>query len=303
MSKLVECVPNFSEGRDLEKIKRIVAPFIAAEGVKLLDCKPDRDHNRVVVTVMGEPDAVERSVVEAIGVAICEIDMNVQQGEHPRMGAVDVVPFIPIRDMSMDEAVELSQKVAAEVAERYGLPVYLYEKAARMPERENLAVIRKGQYEGLAAKMAQQAWRPDYGPDAPHPTAGAAAIGARLQLIAFNINLDSRDLKLANRIAGAIRHSSGGFRYCKAMGVNLTEKGIVQVSVNMTDYTRTPLHRIFETVRLEAERYGVSILGSEIIGLSPMEALMDAAAFYLRLNDFSVEQVIESHLTDVKRIW
>ena len=303
MSKLVECVPNFSEGRDLEKIKRIVAPFIAAEGVKLLDCKPDRDHNRVVVTVMGEPDAVERSVVEAIGVAICEIDMNVQQGEHPRMGAVDVVPFIPIRDMSMDEAVELSQKVAAEVAERYGLPVYLYEKAARMPERENLAVIRKGQYEGLAAKMAQQAWRPDYGPDAPHPTAGAAAIGARLPLIAFNINLDSRDLKIADRIAKAIRHSSGGFRYCKAMGVNLTEKGIVQVSVNMTDYTRTPLHRIFETVRLEAERYGVSILGSEIIGLSPMEALVDAAAFYLRLNDFSVEQVIESHLTDVKRIW
>lgn len=296
MSKLVECVPNFSEGRDLGKIRRIVAPFIAVEGVKLLDCKPDRDHNRVVVTVMGEPDAVGRSVVEAIGVAIREIDMNVQRGEHPRMGSVDVVPFIPIRDMSMDEAVVLSKKVAAEVAERYGLPVYLYEKAAMMPERENLATIRKGQYEGLADKMAQQAWRPDYGPDAPHPTAGAVAIGARLPLIAFNINLDSRDLKLANRIAGAIRHSSGGFRYCKAMGVNLTEKGIVQVSVNMTDYTKTPLHRIFETVRLEAERYGVSILGSEIIGLSPMEALVDAAAFYLRLNEFTVEQVLESHL-------
>ncbi len=296
MDKLVECVPNFSEGRDLDRIRRISAPFLATEGVKLLGTSPDRDHNRVVVTVLGDPDAVRRSVVEAIGIAIREIDMNEQHGEHPRLGSADVVPFIPIHGMSMDEAVQLSRQVAADVAERYGLPSYLYEKSASCPERENLAVIRKGEYEGLKDKMAQSAWKPDYGPDVPHPTAGAVVIGARTPLIAFNINLNTNDLAIANRIAGCIRHVSGGFRYCKAMGVNLKEKGIVQVSINMTDYTKTPLHRVFETVRLEAERCGVSIAGSEIIGLAPMEALVDAASYFLRLTGFTSEQVIESHL-------
>lgn len=296
MDKLVECVPNFSEGRDLDKIQRIVIPFLETEGVELLGTSPDRDHNRVVVTVLGDPDAVRRSVVEAIGIAIREIDMNEQHGEHPRLGSTDVVPFIPIRSMSMDEAVQLSRWVAADVAERYGLPAYLYEKSASCPERENLAVIRKGEYEGLKDKMSQSAWKPDYGPDVPHPTAGAVVIGARTPLIAFNINLNTNDLAIANRIAGCIRHVSGGFRYCKAMGVNLKEKGIVQVSINMTDYTKTPLHRVFETVRLEAERCGVSIAGSEIIGLAPMEALVDAASYFLRLNGFTPEQVIESHL-------
>ena len=296
MAKLVECVPNFSEGRDLEKIRRIVAPFLSTEGVELLGTAPDRDHNRVVVTVLGEPEAVGRSVVEAIGTATREIDMNSQQGEHPRLGSTDVVPFIPIRDMTMEEAVILSKRVAAEVAERYGLPVYLYEKAAAWPDRENLAMIRKGEYEGLKEKMTQSAWKPDFGPDTPHPTAGAVVIGARMPLIAFNINLDSNDLALATRIAKCIRHSSGGFRYCKAMGVNLAEKGIVQVSINMTDYTKTPLHTVFEAVRLEAERNGVSIAGSEIIGLAPMEALVDAASYFLRLGGFTSQQVIESHL-------
>lgn len=296
MEKLVECVPNFSEGRDLEKIRRIVAPFLETEGVKLLGTSPDRDHNRVVVTVLGGPDAVRCAVVESIGIAIREIDMNEHHGEHPRLGSADVVPFIPIRDMSMDEAVRLSEMVAAEVAARYGLPAYLYEKSASCPERENLAVIRKGEYEGLKDKMAQSAWKPDYGPDVPHPTAGAVVIGARTPLIAFNINLNTSDPGIADRIARSIRHVSGGFRYCKAMGVSLKEKGIVQVSINMTDYTKTPLHRVFEAVRLEAERYGVSIAGSEIIGLAPMDALVDAASHYLRLDGFTSEQVIEKHM-------
>ncbi len=295
MAKMVECVPNFSEGRDLEKIHRIIAPFLSTEGVKLLGTAPDRDHNRVVVTVIGEPEAVGRSVVEAIGTAIREIDMNTQRGEHPRLGSTDVVPFIPIRDMSMEEAVQLSKKVAAEVAERYGLPIYLYEKAAARPDRENLAVIRKGEYEGLKEKMTQPAWKPDFGPDIPHPTAGAVVIGARTPLIAFNINLNTTDLAIANRIAKCIRHSSGGFRCCKAMGVNLAEKGIVQVSINMTDYATTPLHRVFETVQLEAERSGVSIAGSEVIGFAPMEALVDAASYFLRLDGFTSEQILESH--------
>ncbi len=296
MAKLVECVPNFSEGRDLEKIDRILKPFRTTENVKLLDSKPDRDHNRVVVTVMGEPQAVKKAMVEAMGIAIQEIDLNVHSGEHPRMGATDVVPFIPIRDMTMEEAVALSKEAANEVAERYGLPVYLYEKAAMVPERENLAVIRKGEFEGLKDKMALPAWKPDFGPDMPHPTAGAVVMGARMPLIAYNINLNTKDLDLANRIARNIRHISGGFRYCKAMGVELAEKGIVQVSINMTDFTKTPLHRVFETVKMEAERYGVTIAGSEIIGLTPMGALVEAACHYLRLNDFVPEQVIESRL-------
>lgn len=296
MAKLVECVPNFSEGRDVEKIDRILAPFRATPGVVLLDSKPDKDHNRVVVTVMGEPQAVRASVVEAVGIAVREIDMNGQSGEHPRMGAADVVPFIPIRDMTMEEAVALSKQAAAEIAERFAFPVYLYEKAASAPERENLATIRKGEYEGLAAKMADPAWKPDFGPSAPHPTAGAVVVGARMPLIAFNINLGTKDLELANRIARSIRHINGGFRFCKAMGVDLAEQGIVQVSINMTDYTKTPLHRVFEIVRMEAERYGVPVVGSEIIGLTPVDALVDAACHSLRLNGFSKDQVIEHRL-------
>ncbi len=296
MAKLVECVPNFSEGRDGEKIDRILAPFRAMPGVVLLDSKPDKDHNRVVVTVMGEPQAVKGAVVEAVGIAVREIDMNAHAGEHPRMGAADVVPFIPIRDMTMEEAVALSKEAAAEIAERFAFPVYLYEKAASAPERENLATIRKGEYEGLAAKMADPAWKPDFGPPAPHPTAGAVVVGARMPLIAFNINLGTKDLELANRIARAIRHINGGFRFCKAMGVDLAEHGLVQVSINMTDFTRTPLHRVYETVRMEAERYGVPVVGSEIIGLTPADALVDAACHYLRLNGFARDQVIEHRL-------
>lgn len=298
MPILVECVPNFSEGRNLDVIQKIIAPFIKTEGVKLLDYSPDKDHNRLVVTTMGEPQSVKKAMVEAAGVAVQEIDLRQHQGAHPRMGAVDVVPFIPIQNFTMDEAVELSRETAREMAEKYKLPIFLYEKAATTPVRENLANIRKGEFEGMAEKMQQPDWKPDFGPERIHPTAGATAVGARMPLVAFNINLNTPNLEIANKIARCIRHISGGLRYCKAMGVELRERGIVQVSINMTDYTKTPLYRVFEMVRFEAMRYGVEIVGSEIIGLTPMEALVDAAGYYMRIEDFNIKQVIEYRMLE-----
>lgn len=298
MPILVECVPNFSEGRNLDIIQKIIAPFIKTEGVKLLDYSPDKDHNRLVVTTMGEPQSVKKAMVEAAGVAVQKIDLRQHQGAHPRMGAVDVVPFIPIQNFTMDEAVELSRETAREMAEKYKLPIFLYEKAATTPVRENLANIRKGEFEGMAEKMQQPDWKPDFGPERIHPTAGATAVGARMPLVAFNINLNTPNLEIANKIARCIRHISGGLRYCKAMGVELRERGIVQVSINMTDYTKTPLYRVFEMVRFEAMRYGVEIVGSEIIGLTPMEALVDAAGYYMRIEDFNIKQVIEYRMLE-----
>jgi len=299
MAKIVECVPNFSEGRDTGKIDRILAPLRATEGCRLLDHSADKDHNRVVVTVMGEPQSVKKAVIEAVGAAIREIDMNLHSGGHPRMGAADVIPFIPILGMTMDEAVRVAEETAREIAERYDLPVFLYEKAASSPERENLANVRKGEFEGLKEKLQRPEWKPDFGPARVHPTAGAVAVGARMPLVAFNINLGTSNLEIADKIAKCIRHISGGFRYTKAMGVDLRERGIVQVSINMTDYTKTALYRVFETVKSEARRYGVPVVGSEIVGLAPMEALLDAAAYYLQLEDFDVKkQIIESRILE-----
>jgi glutamate formiminotransferase / 5-formyltetrahydrofolate cyclo-ligase len=298
MSKLVECVPNFSEGRNLEVIQKIIAPFIATEGVKLLDYSPDKDHNRVVVTVMGEPESVKKAMIDATGIAIKEIDMTKHCGEHPRMGAVDVVPFIPIKNFTMEEAIELAKETAKEMAEKYNLPIFLYEKAATTALRENLANIRKGEFEGMTEKIQKTEWTPDFGPSMNHPTAGATVVGARMPLVAFNINLNTGNLEIANKISKCIRHLSGGLRYCKAMGVDLKEKGIVQVSINMTDFSKTALYRVFEMVRFEAQRYSVEIVGSEIIGLTPMEALIDTAAYYLRLEAFSLKQVIEYRMLE-----
>jgi glutamate formiminotransferase len=298
LNKIVECVPNFSEGRDLEKVEKIAGAFRAKEGVKLLDYSADKDHNRMVVTVAGEPEAVKRAVIEAIGVAVENIDLNHHEGQHPRMGAVDVVPFIPIRNMSMDEAVALSKEVGKEVADRYGLPVFLYEKAASAPHRENLSVIRKGEFEGLKEKMTQPEWKPDFGPEQPHPTAGGVVIGARMPLVAYNVNLNTNKLEIADAIAKKVRFLGGGLRFCKAMGVELTDRGIVQVSMNLTDFTKTAIYRAHELVRIEAHRYGVSIAGAEIIGLVPMDALIDTAAYYLGLEDFSTKQVLETHLME-----
>lgn len=297
-NKIVECVPNFSEGRDLEKVEKIVNAFRAKEGVKLLDYSTDKDHNRMVVTVVGEPNALKKAVIEAIGIAVQVIDLNHHKGQHPRMGAVDVVPFIPIRNVSMEEAVNLSKEVGQEVAERYGLPVFLYEKAASAPHRENLATIRKGEFEGLKEKMTLPEWKPDFGPSQPHPTAGGVVIGARMPLVAYNVNLNTNKLEIADAIAKKVRFLGGGLRFCKAMGVELTERGIVQVSMNLTDFTKTAIYRAHELVRIEANRYGVSVVGAEIIGLVPMDALIDTAAYYLGLEDFSTKQVLETHLME-----
>lgn len=297
-NKIVECVPNFSEGRDLEKVEKIVNAFRAKEGVKLLDYSTDKDHNRMVVTVVGEPEALKKAVIEAIGIAVQVIDLNHHKGQHPRMGAVDVVPFIPIRNVSMEEAVNLSKEVGQEVAERYGLPVFLYEKAASAPHRENLATIRKGEFEGLKEKMTLPEWKPDFGPGQPHPTAGGVVIGARMPLVAYNVNLNTNKLEIADAIAKKVRFLGGGLRFCKAMGVELTERGIVQVSMNLTDFTKTAIYRAHELVRIEANRYGVSVVGAEIIGLVPMDALIDTAAYYLGLEDFSTKQVLETHLME-----
>lgn len=297
-NKIVECVPNFSEGRDLEKVEKIVNAFRAKEGVKLLDYSTDKDHNRMVVTVVGEPDALKKAVIGAIGIAVQVIDLNHHKGQHPRMGAVDVVPFIPICNVSMEEAVNLSKEVGQEVAERYGLPVFLYEKAASAPHRENLATIRKGEFEGLKEKITLPEWKPDFGPGQPHPTAGGVVIGARMPLVAYNVNLNTNKLEIADAIAKKVRFLGGGLRFCKAMGVELTERGVVQVSMNLTDFTKTAIYRAHELVRIEANRYGVSVVGAEIIGLVPMDALIDTAAYYLGLEDFSTKQVLETHLME-----
>jgi len=296
--KMVQCVPNFSEGRDLEKIDRIINPFRGKEGVKLLDYSNDLDHNRTVVTLVGEPEAVKAAIIEAMGVAIKEIDMNNHDGQHPRMGAIDVVPFIPIKNMTMDEAVELAKEVGREAWEKYNLPIFLYEKAASSPVRENLATVRKGQFEGMAEKLKDPEWSPDFGENEIHSTAGITAIGARMPLVAFNVNIDTPNIEVANKIAKNVRHLTGGLRYCKGIGIELKERGIVQVSMNMTDYTKTSLYRAFELIKIEARRYGVNVVGSEIIGLLPMEALIDTAVYYLGVEDFSMEQVLESRMME-----
>ena len=294
----MECVPNFSEGRDLEKIDKIVNPFRGKEGVKLLDYSNDIDHNRLVVTVVGQPEALKEAVIEAIGIAVELIDLNHHQGQHPRMGAADVVPFIPIKGCTMDDAIALSREVGATVAERYNLPVFLYEKSASAPHRENLAAVRKGEFEGMAEKIKLPEWHPDFGPAERHPTAGAVAIGARMPLVAYNINLDTPSLEIAHGIAKKIRFIGGGLRYCKAMGVELKERGITQVSINMTAYTKTALYQAMEMVRFEARRYGVNVVGSEIIGLVPMAALIDTSAYYLGLENFSMQQVLEARIME-----
>ncbi|MGI6048999.1 MAG: glutamate formimidoyltransferase [Petrimonas sp.] len=298
MNKIMECVPNFSEGRDKQKVEKIVDSFRGKDNVKLLDYSSDADHNRSVVTVVGEPEALKAAVIEAIGKAVELIDMTQHQGQHPRMGAVDVVPFIPIKEVTVEDAVALSKEVAEEVAKKYNLPVFLYEKSASAPHRENLAAIRKGEFEGMAEKIKQPEWQPNFGPAERHATAGTVAIGARMPLVAYNVNLGTDNLEIATAIAKKVRFVGGGLRFCKGMGVALEERGITQVSMNLTDYTKTAIYRAHELVRVEANRYGVPIVGAEIIGLVPMEALVDTAAYYLGLENFSMSQVLEAKLME-----
>ena len=298
MRTIVECVPNISEGRNRESIEAIVSAVRAAAGIRVLDVSSDTSHNRSVLTIVGDPPALRDAVLALFEAAVSRIDLRTHRGEHPRMGAVDVVPFIPIRGASTEDCVALARDVGAAVADRFQIPVYLYEDAASSEHRRNLADVRKGQFEGFAEKMKDPRWKPDFGPDTPNASAGAVAIGARPFLIAYNINLATKDLAIADRIAKAIRHLSGGFRYVKAMGVELSDRGLVQVSINMTNFRKTPLHRVFECVRSEAERHGVAVVGSEIVGLSPADALFAAAEHYLRLEKFSAAQVLETKLLE-----
>jgi len=297
MDKIIQCVPNFSEGRDTAKIEKIVECFRGKDGVKLLDYSRDEDHNRCVVTVVGEPAPLKEAVINAMGIAKDLIDMTRHEGQHPRMGATDVVPFIPIRNVTMEECIELAKATATAVFEKHGLSSFLYEKAASAPHRENLAEIRKGQFEGMAEKVKDARWTPDFGKSI-HPTAGITAIGARMPLVAFNVNLDTSNLEIADKIAKSVRHLSGGLRYCKAIGIMLEDRNIAQVSMNMTDFTKTPLYRSFELIKIEAKRFGVNIIGSEVIGLVPMEALVKTAEYYLGVEHFSMNQVLETRIME-----
>ena len=293
---VIECVPNVSEGRRPEIVAAMVDAIRAIDGVRLLDHSSDTSHNRSVFTLAGDAAGVERAVLALVERATADIDLRTHRGEHPRMGAVDVVPFVPIEGVTMAECVALARKVGSEIAARFNVPVYLYEEASNNPARKNLEDIRRGEFEGLAAKMASEGWTPDFGPTAPHPSAGATVVGARMPLIAYNINLATNRLDVAKKIAAAIRHSSGGYRYVKAMGIMLEDRGIVQVSMNLTNYEKTPIFRVFETVKREAARYGVQVLESEIVGLVPSAALNAAAEFYLQIEGFKADQVLENRL-------
>jgi len=296
---VIECIPNVSEGRRSDVVAEMADAIRVVPGVRLLDLSSDASHNRSVFTFAGDAAGVEQAVMALIERAVAAIDLRTHRGEHPRMGAVDVVPFVPIEGVTMAECIALAKKVGAAVADRFKIPVYLYEEASTNPARKNLEDIRRGEFEGLAAKMATDGWAPDFGPRAPHPSAGAVVIGARLALIAYNINLATDRLDVAKKIAAAIRHSSGGYRYVKAAGFKLEDRGIVQVSMNLTNYEKTPIFRVFETVKREAERYGVSILESEIVGLVPSAAINAAAEFYLQIEGFKPDQVLENKLRQV----
>lgn len=296
--KLVECVPNFSEGRRKEVIEAIVAEA-RARSVKVLDIESDADHNRSVLTFVGEPEAVKEAALAVSAKAIELIDLNKHQGQHPRMGAVDVVPFIPISDITMEECVGLAKDFAKEYAARFKVPVFLYEEAATRPDRRNLADVRKGEFEGLRDEIGKNPEKkPDFGPDAIHPTGGATAIGARQILIAYNVDLATSNLDLAKRIAKQVRGRDGGLPAVKALGFDLKDRGIVQVSMNMVDYKVSQLFKAFERVKSLAEQNGVQVVDSEIVGLVPMEALTDTAEFYLRLRSFNKDQILERRLSE-----
>ena len=293
--RILQCVPNFSEGRDprfLEELERVLTRY----PVKTLDLSMDADHNRADCTFLGAPEAVEECAAALCARAVELIDMREHTGSHPRMGAVDVVPFVPIRDIEMSEAVEVARRFGRSFAELHGIPVFFYEEACTSEGRRNLADVRRGEYEGMAAKLAQPDWQVDAGPRAFNERSGVTAVGARMPLVAFNVNLATGDLAVAKEIAAAVRHSSGGLRYVKAMGVDVAEEGVVQVSMNLVDFRRTPIHRAVELVRREAARYGVAVRECELVGLVPLEAVGDTFAYYLQIPGFADTKVIERHL-------
>lgn len=299
MKKILECVPNFSEGRRKEVVDALAAALTEPAGVALLDSEMDAAHNRCVITVAGDPQGVARGVLSAVGRAAELIDLRQHRGEHPRMGATDVIPFIPIAGITTEEAIELSVRVAEEIARRYGIPTYLYELSARVPARQDLAYIRKGEFEGIREEIRTNPERkPDFGPAEVHPSAGVTAVGVRPPLIAYNCYLNTPDLKIAQAIARAVRFSTGGLRYVKALGFEIKQRNQVQVSMNLTNFEGTPIFRAFEMVKREAERFGVSVASSEIVGLVPQKALDACSDYYLRLEGFSPGQVLENRLAE-----
>jgi glutamate formiminotransferase len=293
--KILQCVPNFSEGRDPNFLKELEAALKQFQ-VKILDLSMDPDHNRTVATFLGPPDAVEAAAMAVTSRAVELIDMRHHTGRHPRIGAVDVVPFVPIRGMSMDEAVEIVRRFGKAFAEKHQIPVFYYEEACTTESRRNLADVRKGEYEGMPQKLRDPAWTVDAGPQAFNEKSGVTVVGARMPLIAFNVNLHTNDLDLAKKIANAVRHSGGGLRYVKAMGVRLDDKGIVQVSMNLVNYQKTPIHRAVELIKAEAARYGVLVRECELIGTVPLEALEEVVSYYLQIPDFNAKRIIEYHL-------
>ncbi|MBU5669204.1 glutamate formimidoyltransferase [Peptoniphilus sp. MSJ-1] len=295
--KRVMCIPNYSEGKDQNTIDKITECFRAKENIKLIDYQPDADHNRLVVEVIGEPEAVIDAVLESVKVASELIDMTKHHGAHPRMGAVDVIPFVPVTEVTTEDCVEYAKKVGAAIGEM-GIPVYLYEDAATSPDRKNLAKVRKGQYEGFFDKIKEPEWKPDFGPQEMNAKSGATAVAARFHLVAFNVNLNTNNLEIADKIAKTVRHIGGGLRFVKAIGLELEEKGQTQVSMNLVNFEKTAIYQALEMVKSEAKRYGVTVVNTELIGLLPLQALIDSAAYYMQIDGLKQEQVLETLLIE-----
>ena len=297
MKKLMECVPNFSEGRDEAIVEQIIDEVRKIEGITILDYSSDKDHNRTVLTMIGSPEQVKEAAINSARKAAELIDMSKHEGAHPRMGATDVIPFTPVSNVTIAECVDVAKEVGAEIGS-WGIPVYLYEDAASTPARKNLADVRKGQYEGFFEKIKGEEWKPDFGPQEMNVKSGATAVGARVPLVAFNINLDTPDVEIASKIAKKIRHIGGGLRYVKAIGLKLEERNQTQVSMNLVNYEKSAVYQAFEMVKMEARRYGVNVVGSEVIGTVPMKSLLDVAEYYLQIENFSIDQILEKRLLD-----
>ena len=297
MKKLMECVPNFSEGRDEAIVEQIIDEVRKIEGITILDYSSDKDHNRTVLTMIGSPEQVREAAINSARKAAELIDMSKHEGAHPRMGATDVIPFTPVSNVTIAECVDVAKEVGAEIGS-WGIPVYLYEDAASTPARKNLADVRKGQYEGFFEKIKGEEWKPDFGPQEMNVKSGATAVGARVPLVAFNINLDTPDVEIASKIAKKIRHIGGGLRYVKAIGLKLEERNQTQVSMNLVNFEKSAVYQAFEMVKMEARRYGVNVVGSEVIGTVPMKSLLDVAEYYLQIENFSINQILEKRLLD-----
>lgn len=297
--QLIECVPNYSEGRRPEVIKALVAPFQNRKGCYVFDYRADEDHNRLVVSLVGEPEPIQEALIEAAKVALSHIDMNTHVGGHPRVGAVDVTPFVPLRNISMEECVALAHAFGKRYWEETKIPVYFYEDAALRPERKRLEVVRKGQYETLKEECVREDRRPDVGGPGLHPTAGASVIGARKFLVAYNVNLGTTDVKVAKEIANAVRASSGGLCHVKGIGLALEDRGMVQVSMNIVDHEKNAIYRVLEMVRMEARRWGVSVVETEVYGMVPADAILASAAYYMQIAGFDPKQIIELRLLEM----